>query len=62
MKEDYVGTNKDGEKVTLKAHGGPIDIEGIAVAVVNDRLQLQKVEVFFDPMMMFRQMEKKVNA
>ncbi|CCC11528.1 hypothetical protein SMACR_04517 [Sordaria macrospora] len=62
MKEDYVGTNKDGEKVTLKAHGGPIDIEGIAVAVVNNKLQLQKVEVFFDPMMMFRQMEKKVEV
>lgn len=45
-----------GEKVTIKAHGGPIDIEGIAVAEVNDKLQLQKVEVFFDPMTMFRQM------
>lgn len=48
--------------MTLKAHGGPIDIEGIAVAVVNNKLQLQKVEVFFDPMMMFRQMEKKVEV
>lgn len=45
-----------GEKVTIKAHGGPIDIEGVAVAIVNDKLQLQKVEVFFDPMTMFRQM------
>ncbi|KAK4123114.1 hypothetical protein N657DRAFT_634316 [Parathielavia appendiculata] len=56
MKEDYTGTNNKGEKVTIKAHGGPIDIEGIAVAEVNDKLQLQKVEVFFDPMSMFRQM------
>jgi hypothetical protein len=45
-----------GENVRIKAHGGEIDIEGIAVAEVNDKLQLQKVEVFFDPMTMFRQM------
>ncbi|KAK3366798.1 hypothetical protein B0T24DRAFT_709144 [Lasiosphaeria ovina] len=58
MKEDYVGSNKKGDKVTIKAHGRPIDIEGVAVAVavVNDKLQLQKVEVFYDPMAMFRQM------
>lgn len=48
--------NSKGEKVTIKAHGGPIDIEGVAVAIVNDKLQLKKVEVFFDPMTMFRQM------
>lgn len=46
----------------LQAHRGPIDIEGIAVAVVNEKLQLQKVEVFFDPMLMFRQMEKRIEA
>ncbi|KAL2135941.1 hypothetical protein VTI74DRAFT_6169 [Chaetomium olivicolor] len=56
MKEDYVGVNNKGENVRIKAHGGPIDIEGIAVAVVNDKLQVEKIEVFFDPMAMFRQM------
>ncbi|KAK4140970.1 uncharacterized protein C8A04DRAFT_31517 [Dichotomopilus funicola] len=56
MKEDYSGINNKGEKVTVKAHGGPIDIEGVAVAEVNDKLQLRSVEVFFDPMLMFRQM------
>lgn len=56
MKGDYVGTNDKGEKVTIKAHGGNIDIEGVAVADVNDKLQLGSVEVFFDPMAMFRQM------
>ncbi|KAK0645803.1 hypothetical protein B0T16DRAFT_146940 [Cercophora newfieldiana] len=62
MKEDYVGFNDKGEKVHIKAHGGPIDIEGVAVATVNDKLQLQKVEVFFDPMTMFRQMAEKGNV
>lgn len=47
------------EKITLKAHGGLIDIEGLAVAKVNDKLQIQSVEVWFDPQMMFRQMAEK---
>ena len=38
-----------GEKVTAKAHGGQIDIQGITIAKVNDKLQLQSVEVWFDP-------------
>ncbi|KAK4448847.1 hypothetical protein QBC34DRAFT_100336 [Podospora aff. communis PSN243] len=62
MKEDYTGFNDKGEKVTIKAHGGPIDIEGVAVAIVNDKLQLNKVEVFFDPMSMFRQMAAQGNV
>ncbi|KAK1833553.1 hypothetical protein QBC39DRAFT_345493 [Podospora conica] len=62
MSEDYVGMNDKGEKVTIKAHGGSIDIEGVAVATVNDKLQLQKVEVFFDPMAMFRQMAAEGNV
>jgi hypothetical protein len=45
-----------GEKVTIKAHGGPVEIEGVTVGEVNDRLQLRKVDVFFDPMQLFRQM------
>ncbi|KAK4153575.1 hypothetical protein C8A00DRAFT_43522 [Chaetomidium leptoderma] len=56
MKEDYSGTNDQGEKVTIKAHGGLIDIEGLVVVKVNDKLQLQDVEVFFDSKEMFRQM------
>jgi hypothetical protein len=51
--------NSKGEAVTLKAHGGNIDIEGMAVAVVNDKLQLERVDVWFDPMAMFRQMRPK---
>jgi len=55
MKEDYVGFNDKGEKVTAKSHGGQIDIQGITVAHVNDKVQLQKVETWFDPLEMFRQ-------
>ena len=44
-----------GEKVTAKAHGGPIDITGITVATVNDKVQLQDVNTYFDPLEMFRQ-------
>jgi hypothetical protein len=55
MKNDYVGFNNKGEKVTAKAHGGPIDIQGVTVATVNDKVQLQAVRTWFDPMDMFRQ-------
>jgi hypothetical protein len=55
MKNDYVGFNNKGEKVTAKAHGGPIDIQGVTVATVNDKVQLQGVRTWFDPMDMFRQ-------
>jgi len=55
MKNDYVGINNKGEKVTAKAHGGPIDVQGVTVATVNDKVQLQSVRTWFDPMDMFRQ-------
>ena len=44
-----------GEKITAKAHGGGIDIQGVTVAAVNDALQLQSVDTWFDPLEMFRQ-------
>lgn len=47
--------NSKGEKVSAKAHGGAIDIQGVTVATVNDKLQLQSVRTWFDPMDMFRQ-------
>lgn len=40
----------------MKKHGGVIDIEGVTTATVNDKIQLQKVHTWFDPMEMFRQM------
>lgn len=44
-----------GERITAKAHNGPIDIEGVTVAQVDDQVRLQKVETWFDPLEMFRQ-------
>jgi hypothetical protein len=44
-----------GEKVTAKAHGGLIEIQGITVAKVDEKIRLQSVETWFDPMEMFRQ-------
>ncbi|KAL5115990.1 hypothetical protein ACEQ8H_006107 [Pleosporales sp. CAS-2024a] len=59
MKNDYVGINNQGEKVTARAHGGPIDIQGVTVATVNDKVQLQAVRTWFDPMDLFRQIAPK---
>lgn len=36
-----------------------IDIQGVTVAKVNDKVQLQKVETWFDPLEMFRQIAPK---
>ena len=44
-----------GQKVTAKAHGGPIDVEGVTVATVDDKVRLQNVQTWFDPLEMFRQ-------
>jgi len=48
-----------GEKVTAKAHGGTIDIQGVTVAKVNDKLQVQSLMTWFDPLDMFRQIAPK---
>lgn len=55
MKEDYVGVNKQGEKITIKAHGGPIEIMGVTTATVDDKVRIQKLETWFDPLTMFNQ-------
>ena len=52
-------SNSKGEKVTAPAHGGMINIQGVTVATVNDKVQLQKVETWFDPLEMFRQIAPK---
>lgn len=49
---------RKGEKVKVKAHGGMIDIEGLVVAKVNEGLKLESIEVWYDPMEMFRQIDK----
>lgn len=46
----------------VKAHNGAIDIEGLVVARVNDNLQIQSIEVWQDPMAMFRQIDPKGEA
>ncbi|EME49153.1 hypothetical protein DOTSEDRAFT_49468 [Dothistroma septosporum NZE10] len=55
MKNDYVGFNDKGEKVTAKAHGGLIDIQGVTVATVDDKVRLQDLQTWMDPLEMFRQ-------
>ncbi|KAI0383375.1 hypothetical protein F5Y04DRAFT_33645 [Hypomontagnella monticulosa] len=57
MKNDYVGRNKKGEKVTVKANGQKIDIQGVTVAHLNDKLQVTGLKTTFDSNEMFRQMD-----
>ena len=44
-----------GEKIVAKAHGGPIEIFGVTVANVDDKVRLQALDTWFDPLDMFRQ-------
>lgn len=53
------GCRRKGEQLRVKAHGGVIAIEGVIVAKVNESLQLQSIDVWFDPMEMFRQIVKE---
>ncbi|KAK8042664.1 hypothetical protein PG994_013147 [Apiospora phragmitis] len=62
MKEDYVSLDDNGEKITAKAHGGPIDIQGLTVAHLNDKFQVTKLETWFDPVEMFRQIAPEGSA
>lgn len=57
MKGDYVGKNEDGELVTIKAHNQILDIQGMTVAKLNDKLQVTSLETWFDPKDMFEQMK-----
>lgn len=41
--------------MTAKAHGGPIEIFGITVAKVDDKVRLQAIDTWMDPLAMFRQ-------
>ncbi|KAL4955459.1 hypothetical protein BDW69DRAFT_193244 [Aspergillus filifer] len=59
MRGNYVGRNGDGEAVKIKSHGGSIEIEGFVVAKVNWKMQLEKIEVWYDPMDLFRQIARE---
>jgi hypothetical protein len=50
---------RNGEKVRVEAHGGLIDIQGMLIAKVNEELKIQSIEVWYDPMEMFRQIDKE---
>ena len=51
----WLTSHSKGEKVTAKAHGGPIEIYGTTVAEVDDKVRLQAVDTWMDPLSMFRQ-------
>lgn len=50
-----LSTHSEGEKVMAKAHGGLIDVQGVTVAHLTDKFQVTKLETWFDPVEMFRQ-------
>ncbi|KAI1415435.1 hypothetical protein F5Y13DRAFT_156005 [Hypoxylon sp. FL1857] len=57
MKNDYVGRNRVGDKVTVKANGQLIDIQGVTVARLNGNFQITELKTYFDSNEMFRQID-----
>ena len=55
----YSPSISKGEKVTARAHGGPIDIQGVTTAYLAEDFRIQKLETWFDPLEMFRQIAPK---
>ncbi|KAI1504929.1 hypothetical protein F5X99DRAFT_331372 [Biscogniauxia marginata] len=62
MKNDYVGWNVAGEKVTVKPSDRPIDIEGVTVVHLNDKSQIIKLKTWFDSNEIFKQMDPERRA
>lgn len=52
---DSKQNHRESRIVTVKAHGGTIDIQGISIATVDEQARIQRVETWFDPLEMFRQ-------
>ncbi|KAL8829698.1 MAG: hypothetical protein Q9170_006061 [Blastenia crenularia] len=59
MRGDYVGFDDKAQKITVPAHGQIINIQGVTVADLNDDFQVTKLETWFDPLDMFRQIAPK---
>ncbi|KAI0203363.1 hypothetical protein F4808DRAFT_458125 [Astrocystis sublimbata] len=57
FKGDYSAVNGDNEKVKIEATGGLVDITGVTVAYLNDKMQVTKLKTWFDSDEMFRQMD-----
>ena len=54
-----ISASSKGEKVTIPAHGQTISIQGVTVANLDDKFQVTKLETWFDPLDMFRQIAPK---
>lgn len=48
--------HSEGDTVTIKAHKEKLDIQGVTVAKVNDKLQVTSLETWLDPVALFNQM------
>lgn len=46
-----------GEKIVIKATGKTIDLRGMTVVELDDKMRVTSLDIYFDPMDMFRQMD-----
>ncbi|KAI0399403.1 hypothetical protein F4802DRAFT_589764 [Xylaria palmicola] len=62
FKSDYSAVNAAGERVKVAANGKLVDITGVTVAHLNEKLQVTKLKTWFDSEEMFRQMDPENQA
>ncbi|KAI1738242.1 hypothetical protein F4680DRAFT_450322 [Xylaria scruposa] len=62
FKGDYSAVNGAGENVKVAPHNGLIDITGVTVAYLNEKMQVTKLKTWFDSEEMFRQMDPNGQA
>ncbi|KAI0453339.1 hypothetical protein F5B21DRAFT_479668 [Xylaria acuta] len=62
FKGDYSAVNEAGESVRVAAHNRLIDITGLTVAYLNEKMQVTKLKTWFDSEEMFRQMDPNGQA
>ncbi|KAI0803645.1 hypothetical protein GGR55DRAFT_662512 [Xylaria sp. FL0064] len=62
FKGDYSAVNADGEKVKVPANGRVIEVTGVTVAHLNEKMQVTKLKTWFDSDEMFRQMDPSNQA
>ncbi|KAI1260672.1 hypothetical protein F5Y18DRAFT_248815 [Xylariaceae sp. FL1019] len=62
FEKDYTAVNNANERVEVKATGQLIDLTGITVATLDDRMRITKLKTWFGPEEMWKQIDPENKA
>ena len=46
---------RHGDSVTIKAHGGAVELYGMTVAELDEQYKIMRLDTWFDPVSLFRE-------